>query len=619
MIQPLEIAEAIRKGLRTLQKPDPLSLSEWAAQHFYLSAESSYVQGKWEAFPYQNGILDCISNDDIRELVFIKSARVGYTKMILAALGYFAAHKHRNQAIWQPVDDDANEFVKTELDPMIRDVKAVRDVFPWHDKKSKHNTLSQKMFIGSSLFIRGGKSAKNYRRISVDVAYLDELDAFDSDIDREGDPGTLAAKRVEGSTFPKLVLGSTPKIKGQSLVEQRANQAELSLKFYVPCPKCDVLQPLKWGGDDVPYGIKWTDNDPETAHYLCEYCSDTFTQSDYLEIAKKGRWQADKGIWLDKDGLFRSVDDEIINPPLSIAFHVWTAYSELTTWAHIVREFFAVKKDRSKLKAFINTTLGESWEESEADRLDSEVLYVRREHYQAQVPEGVLFLSAGIDTQDDRFEIQVDGWGVGEERWGIDYIRLYGDPSRPGIWAKLATTLRQKYRNNDGTLFNIGVACQDHGGHYSDEVNLFGKQMGIRFLIPVKGSSVYGRPVATFPRTKNAKGVYLTEVGTDTAKELLLQRLGILEPGPGYWHWPIGEIFNQEYFKQLTAEERIPKWVKGGWRYVWDSKSRRNEAWDCSVYSLAAIRIAQQHMGLKLDHLVQKAPRGRRIRSKGIS
>lgn len=125
-----EIQRAISRGLNALAAPPPMQLSRWAADHFYLSAESSYVEQRWEAYPYQIAILDAMSHDDIREVVFIKSARVGYTKMILAAMGYFAHHKRRNQCVWQPTDDDSDEFVKTELEPMLRDVAAMAEVFP---------------------------------------------------------------------------------------------------------------------------------------------------------------------------------------------------------------------------------------------------------------------------------------------------------------------------------------------------------------------------------------------------------------------------------------------------------------------------------------------------------
>lgn len=601
LTQTRQVNSAIARGLKTLEKPEPLRLSEWADQNFYLSAESSYVEGRWETLPYQRGVMDCISNDDVREVTLIKSARVGFTKLILAAMGYFAEHKRRNQAVWQPVDDDADEFVKTELDPMLRDVPVVQAVFPWYNKKSKGNTLRQKMFLGSTLHIRGGKASKNYRRISVDVVYLDELDGFDSDVDREGDPVTLASKRVEGSTFPKVILGSTPKIKNESLIEARAELAERSFQFYIPCPHCHEMLSLTWGGKEDEHGFKWTDNKPETVAHLCPHCSALFTQNEYTDVWHQGRWQTKDGLYIDTDGLFRDSRDHIMDTPLSVAFHIWTAYSSMTSWSQIVREFLAAKKDRSKLKTFVNTTLGETWEEDESEKLEHEQLYHRREHYRAQVPSGVIILTAGIDTQDDRFEIQVDGWGAGEERWGIDYIRLYGDPSRQELWEKLAVALRKSYTREDGGLMNVRFACQDHGGHYSDEVNKFSRKVGVRSLIPVKGSSVYGKQVATFPRKRNEKGVYLTTVGTDTAKELLYHRLLIQDPGPGYWHFPVSDAFDEEYFKQLSNEERVPKWAGGKKIYLWDAKGRRQEPWDCSVYSLAAIRILQQHFGLNLE------------------
>lgn len=612
----LGIKKALSRGLKAFERPAPMRLSEWADQNFYLSSESSYVEGKWETMPTQRAIMDCISNDDIREVTFVKSARVGYTKMILAAMGYFAEHKKRNQAVWQPVDDDADEFVKTELDPMFRDVPVLQVVFPWFNTRSKGNTLRQKMFIGSSLFIRGGKAAKNYRRISVDTVFLDELDGFDKDVEREGDPVTLASKRVEGSTFPKIVLGSTPKIKSDSLIELRAEQAAFKFKYFIPCPHCDERLTLKWGAKDSQEGMKWVDDNPDTVGQVCINCGVLFTQAEYLNVWESGRWQTDDDHWIDPDGIFRNAGNEIVGTPLSVAFHLWTAYSPMTSWAQIVREFLSAKGDVGRLKTFVNTTLGEAWEEDTSEKLPQAQLFERREHYRSDVPNQAVVLTAGIDTQDDRFEVQIDAWGEGEERWSVAYYRLYGDPSRKELWDILAETLRRTYTKANGEIMDLRMACQDHGGHFSDEVNQFSKRLGVRFLIPIKGSSEYGKPVASFPRKKNMKGVYLTLIGTDTAKDLMFHRLRIMTHGPAYWHWPVNEQFDAEYFNQLTAEERVPKWVQGQKRYVWDAKGRRNEPWDCSVYSFAAIRILQQHMGLRLmaptEHDTNEAPAPRK-------
>ncbi|GHU12888.1 hypothetical protein FACS1894185_7120 [Betaproteobacteria bacterium] len=198
------------KGASAIGRAAPMSLDAWARAHFYLSAESSYVEQSWSPWSFQRGIMCAMSNDDIREIDFKKSARIGYTKMLLAFICYTAHHKRRNQIIWQPSDEDSDEFVKTEIEPALRDIPSMRDVMPNVHRRNRDNTLQAKRFIGSTLHTKGGKAAKNYRRLSVDCALFDELSAFDLDVEKEGDPFTLGAKRVEGATFPKIICGSTP-------------------------------------------------------------------------------------------------------------------------------------------------------------------------------------------------------------------------------------------------------------------------------------------------------------------------------------------------------------------------------------------------------------------------
>lgn len=616
-----EIERAVRKGLKALECPEPLRLSQWAAQNFYLSKESSYTEQPWEAWPFQPAIMDCMSNDDIRIVTVKKSARVGYTKMFLALIGYNAEHKRRNGVVFQPSDGDAEDFVKDEIDPMLRDVVAVQRAFPHYNTKSKFNTLSRKQFTGCTLDIRGGKAAKNYRRLTKDYACYDELSAFDPDIEREGSPTRLGDKRIEGATFPKSIRGSTPKIAGECLIDGSYQKADIRFTFHVPCPHCGHEQDLKWGGQDASFGLKWTGDDHRTAVYQCEACPRTFTHAEYLGVWHQGRWIGEDGVWIDADGYFRSSGGDVVPAPKHVAFHIWTAYA-LTGWDEIVSEFLEAKKDPSLLKTFVNTTLGETWEEDGGEKTDAETLMRRKEHYRAEAPDGVQVVVASIDTQDDRFEVQFDGYGYGEERWTLCLRRIYGDPSRPDIWNKLAKELHRTFRREDGTILNVLIATHDHGGHYSDEVNQFSKRMGVKRVIPIKGASQPGRPVAVFPREKNANGVYLTQVGTDTAKSALYQRYQITDPGPGYVHWPAEPIpntdpFDRVYFDQVTAEKRKTKYVKGRPVLVWDAGKRRNEATDLSVYSLAAIRIVQQVFGLDLtprEDAVEPPPPRRRSR-----
>jgi len=597
------IKAQIRQGLKALHKPEPLKLSEWADENFYLSAESSYIEGKWETIPYQKAMMDCISNDDIREVNVLKSARVGFTKMIVAATAYFAHHKTRNQVFFQPVDQDAKDFVKDEIDPMLRDVPIMRDIFPDYDMKSKNNTLEKKVFTGSTLDIRGGKAAKNYRRLTKDIVYYDELDGFDSDVDNEGDPVTLGDKRVEGSTFPKSIRGSTPKIKGSSLIEHYAESAEMFFRFYVPCPECDGMQYLQWGGKDAPFGLKWEGENHRTTEYLCKHCASLFDYANLPSMLEKGQWRDnDKGVYIDSDSLFRDIKtDSIISPPMGVAFHIWTAYSIMTTWQRMVEEYLRAKDDPNKLKTFINTTLGETWDEDQGDGADPDVLFARKEEYLHEVPDGVKHITVGADTQDDRVEWEYFGWGENEERWSLGYGRLFGDLTSADFWEDLHGKFRREFRDSRNVIRTVDAVCIDSGGHFTDEVYAFSRKYGVRWIFPIKGANIAGKPVVVMPRKMTAKRVYLCEVGSDTAKELIYYRYK-LTSGGGSMHFPLYEEYDLEYFRQATSEFKVKTFKRGKPMFVWHLRSGwKAEALDCAVYGLAAMRLLIQHLGYSLD------------------
>lgn len=599
----------VAAGLEALRKPIPMALSEWSENHFYLSTESSYVEGPWRCLSYQREFMDLISNDDVREIWALKGARVGYTKMIMAASQYLASHKRRNGVIFQPTDADRDEFVKTEIEPAIRDNPELVRIFPAFEKKSKHNTLALKQFIGAALHLRGGKAAKNYRRLTVDYVMLDELDGFDNNIEGEGPPHQLAARRTQTANFPKIILGSTPHTKGLSMIEDGEGRCEVRLRWHIPCPSCDHVQELKWGGKDVQGGIKWEGEThaeaSATAAYECESCGHRINHNEYSkEVSKRGLWMTeDKSVWLES-GRFRDAEGFLDQQPRTVGVKIWAGMNELLPWSEIVREWLTVKSDRKLLQGFVNLTLAEAWEEDGIEQLDYQVMHrTRREAYDWEVPDPANVLTLAVDVQDDRFEMGWVGWGEGEESWNLSYKILQGDLAQPIVWQQLERVIRgTEFRKKSGSLMRPTLCVIDHGGHYSKEVDALSRRMNPMFLMPAKGLSVYGRPIATVPKTKNANGVYLVNVGTDTVKNLVYQRLMIQDPGPGFIHWPRLECFDEDYFKQFTAEKRIPKWTAGGVkRYVWDAEKRRNEAWDVYLLNQVAVTILQERFGLALD------------------
>nr|DAZ54288.1 MAG TPA: terminase large subunit [Caudoviricetes sp.] len=329
--------------------------------------------------------MNAMGSDYVREVNVVKSARVGYSKMLLGVYAYFIEHKQRNTLIWLPTDGDAENFMKTHVEPTIRDIPSLLALAPWYGKKHRDNTLTMKRFTnGRGFWCLGGKAAKNYREKSVDVAGYDELAAFDEDIEQEGSPTFLGDKRIEGSVWPKSIRGSTPKVRGTCQIERAASESPHFMRFHVACPHCGEEQYLKFGDKETPFGLKWTPDDPSSVFYLCEHNACVirqqeldFTDARYI-CEKTGIWTRDGILWFSSSG-------EEIEPPDSVTFHIWTAYSPFTTWVQIVKDWMKTKGDTGKRKTFVNTTLGETWEAKIGERPDAEVMAERKEHYSAPV------------------------------------------------------------------------------------------------------------------------------------------------------------------------------------------------------------------------------------------
>ncbi|EMY7295057.1 phage terminase large subunit family protein, partial [Escherichia coli] len=577
-------AGAIATGLVSLNIPVPLTTVQWADQHYYLPKESSYTPGQWETLPFQVAIMNSMGNDRIRTVNLIKSARVGYTKMLLGVEAYFIEHKSRNSLLFQPTDSAAEDFMKSHVEPTIRDVPVLLELAPWFGRKHRDNTLTLKRFSsGVGFWCLGGAAAKNYREKSVDVVCYDELSSFEPDVEKEGSPTLLGDKRIEGSVWPKSIRGSTPKIKGFCQIEKAANESAHFMRFYVPCPHCGEAQYLKFGDDATTFGLKWEKGKPETVYYLCEHNGCVIRQSELDQT--DGRWICDNtGMWT-RDGLtFYSAGDEEIPPPRSISYHIWTAYSPFTTWVQIVYDWLDALKDPNGVRTFINTTLGEPYEEAVAEKLSFELLLEKVCHYDAQVPLRVVYLTAGIDSQKNRYEIYVWGWAPGEEAFLIDKQIIMGRPEDEDTLKRVDAVIRKKYRHADGTEISISRVCWDTGGIDQDIVYQRSRKHGTFFVLPIKGASVYGKPVITMPKKRNQRGVFLCEVGSDTVKEMLYARFALpvvsaSEVAPYTFRFPDNpDIFSDVEAKQLVAEELVEKVVNGRVKLQWDARKRRNEA-----------------------------------------
>lgn len=594
-----EVNAALRSGFASLVSEEPMKMSEYSDIFFYLSAESSNVEGRWETLPYQRAIMNAIGNDDIRVVTWMKAARVGYTKIIMAAINYFTAHRRRNQLLYQPTDGDAEDFVKSEINPLIRDVPTLASLMRTDpETKSKDNTLQTKAFVGSLLDIRGGKSAKNYRRMTKDNVFYDELDGFDSDIEGEGSPTSLGDKRTSGSSFPKSIRGSTPRVKGFSLIENSFNEADKRFYRMLLCPHCDHYFSLSWKL------ITFREHDPASAMCGCGNCGTAFGYNEYPSLDAGGRWQAEDGTYInDADDCFYGPDDAQVVPPKHVAFHLSALYSYYFPWQDAVEEFLKAneakkKGDRTKMKTFANTVLGEPSEEDKADIPAWYELKTRAEPYeQLVVPSGVLMLVVGTDVQNDRLAMVIVGVGRGEETWRLYQGELYGDPLHADVWKQHDELLERSYPRLDGGKMKVVKCAIDSGGGRTQSVYNYVRARSPR-VIAIKGSNQPNRPIIGRPTNQEVvvegitvpDGVKLWPVGTDTAKAQIYGRLRIKDAGPGCWHFPLS--MRDDYYKQLVSEQLISKFHKGVPYQEWHLPSgQRNEALDCEVYATAAYTL----------------------------
>lgn len=565
------------RALSWWRPPPKLTLSEWADEHAVLSAESAAEAGRWKTLPYQRGIMDAFTDPRVEIVVWMKSARVGATKIFNHLVGY---HMHQDPCpimVVQPTVEDAEGHSKSEIAPMIRDTPVLRGLVGDSKQKDGGNTILEKAFPGGVLGLVGANSARGFRRVSRRVVLFDEVDGYPASTN-EGDQIKLGIRRSEYYWNRKIGVASTPTTKDFSRIERwflRTDQR----RYFVPCPHCDHRQVLKW------QQMKWEPDRPETAAYECENCAELIPHSMKRWMVERGEWRATATA--DSPGL--------------VGFHLWAAYSYSpnATWEQLVREFLEVKGDRDQLRTFINTVLGETFEDDYTAKLSSDGLLARREDYGAGTcPPGVVLLTAGVDVQDNRLVVSIWGWGRGEEAWLVWHQEIFGDPTEDAVWEQLDTVLAAGWPMAGGGELKVSGMGVDSGGHCTHEVYEWVRHRRGRGVVALKGSNQRGAVVINKGRKMDVNrrgqvvkgGVTLYMVGTDTAKVTLFGRLRHTTAGAGFMHF--GAAADEEYFKQLTAEKQQVRMVKGFPVKEWVKKpSDRNEALDCLVYAYATLQL----------------------------
>lgn len=574
---------AFQNGIR----PDPEeSLADWCDANIELPQGRHAEAGRWRTArtPFLKEPMDELSPGSLtEEVVVMKGAQLGFTQIGVHWAGYIMKRAPGSILMCEPTTDIARKISKQRLQPMLTGTPALQGVVREARTRDSGNTLLMKEFNGGDLVITGANSGVGLRFMSARYLMLDEVDGYPPDCDGEGPPTELARNRLATFARSKIFTLSTPLDRATSIIEP-AYDAGSRGRYHVPCPLCLQTQWLKWGQIVFTFdGVK----DPNQTAYRCEHCNGLILEHHKTWMLEMGRW----------------VHEDFSNPVKS--YHLSSLYAPFgwkkVSWSALVKEFLhaserAKRGDTRFLKKFVNTKLAQTWEEK-GETVDKDVIWHRRETYEASCPEGVLVVTAAVDIQDDRVECEACGWGLGEESWSLDYQRFYGSPAQPDLWRRLDEWLHRTWKNELGMTMHIQRAVIDSGGHYTNEVYKFVRPRQARGIAAIKGSSQTGHPLVGRPSKHNIGNVNLFPVGTDTAKDTVFARMKLDTFGPGYMHFPMLPTYDEEYFAQLTAEEKRQKIQHGivlGYQY---KKTRaRNEALDLKVYNLAALAIMNPNL-----------------------
>lgn len=560
----------LASAMHRFTPPPKLTISEWADRERRLDSQSSAEPGRWytSRAEYQRGIMDACSDPMVKEVVVMCGSQSGKSEALLNTIGYHMHHDPCPILLLQPTLDMAMNFSKDRIMAgLIRPTPALRDLVKDSKAKDANNTTLHKVFPGGALSLVGANSPASLASRPIRVILADETDRYPMSAGEEGDPISLAKRRSATFWNRKFIAVSTPTNRGGSRIEMLYEESD-QRKFYVPCPHCGEYQVLLWRN------VHWQEGQPKTALYHCEKCGAEWSESQRHMAVSKGEWRA--------------------TAPFNGAAGFWlnALYSP---WVHLgdtAEEFMAAKRDPMRLKTFTNTILAESWED-QGEGVDDYAVAQRKEDYDG-IPEEVVLLTCGVDVQDDRLEVEIVGWGAGEESWQIDYHVIYGDPSSPALWAKLDEIVLATYEHPSGEPMIIRSTCVDSGGHHTRAVYNYAKTRAGHRVFAIKGVGGEGKPIVGRPSRNNIGKVPLYAVGVDTAKELHYSRLRMDEAGAGYCHFPSKR--DDEYFKQLTAEKQMVKYHKGYPSRVWVKTRTRNEALDVRIYAIAALAILNVNM-----------------------
>lgn len=598
-----------------MKPPDDLTVTQWAERNRRLSSEASAEPGPWRTSrtPYLREPMDAFTDPKVRRIVMVAASQVGKSELELNIIGYIIDEDPGSILFVHPTTIDAKEFSKLRIAPEIRDCPTLRRKVAAPKSRDSGNTLLQKTYPGGILTMCGSTEAHALASKPIRYVLGDERDRWATSAGNEGDPWELAMARQTTFYNAKAVEVSTPTIKNASAIETSYGEGTME-RWKSRCPHCGQYHEIQWEHIRYDYEESVVNHKKvykvKSVWYNCPGCG---CISDEATMKKApARWEAD-------------------NPAAYAqgvrSFWLNAFVSQWASWASIVLKYLNAIGNTRKLQVVYNTCFGLLWEDR-GDLEDEDSLMGRRdvEAYGLQeggtpieLPDGVLVLTAGVDTQDNRMEYEVVGHGHFGETWGIEKGIVMGRPDDDETWAKLDEVLFNRvFRFADGLGLPVSLTFVDQGGHFSGEVRLACHDRIRKKVFAIMGSKNHDAPYTKPPKEQKIMiqeqyigTCWMYEIGVDAGKQRIMDNLRVQTPGPNYCHFPRRDDYGSSYFAGLLSE-RLEYDASKKQPWVWKKipGHERNEALDCRNYAMAAFKALPKDLDAIDKQL--KAMRGQR-------
>lgn len=577
----------LAKILSGMKPPEDLTVSQWADKNRRLTSESSAEVGKWRTSrtPYMFDILDSFTDPLIEHIVVVAASQVGKSETINNMVGYCIDQDPGPILLIQPTIDDVKRYSEMRIAPMIRETRCLKRKVADPKSRDAANTKRQKSFPGGVLVMTGSNVAHDLSSMPIRYVFGDERDRWATSAGSEGDPWELAVARTRTFYNKKMVEVSTPTVKGASAIENSYNLGTME-RWKTQCPHCGEYVELTF--DNIRFEYDAAENgDKKIFHiseifYVCPECGGI--SDEHTMKSQPAKWVA--------------TVPEAREHHKTRSFWLTAWVSPWATWESIILQFLQAGTDSAKLQVVYNTQFGELWEER-GDMASEDDVMARREVYEAEVPDGVLLLTCGVDTQDDRLEYEVVGHRRFGETWGIKKGVILGRPDTEEVWERLDEVLSHKYKFKSGVSLPISLTFIDEGGHFTQEVRQHCLARQYDHVFAIKGANRPDIPYTAPPKKQkivvNGKvigQVWVYEIGVNAGKQKIVDNLRVQSPGANYCHFPLRDDYGKQFFKQLMSEHLayVPK-LKHPWQWQKIPGHERNEAFDIRNYNLAACEI----------------------------